>query len=66
MHHAKSLCGWLKDRYGVSWQIVPTALMQYLGGSGPAGARRAMRAMLQMVKLDIAGLKRAYDDKSAA
>jgi predicted 3-demethylubiquinone-9 3-methyltransferase (glyoxalase superfamily) len=63
MHHAKSLCGWLKDRYGVSWQIVPTALMQYLGGSDPAGARRAM---LQMVKLDIAGLKRAYDDKSAA
>jgi predicted 3-demethylubiquinone-9 3-methyltransferase (glyoxalase superfamily) len=66
MHHAKSLRGWLKDRYGVSWQIVPTALMQYLGGSDPAGARRAMRAMLQMVKLDIAGLKRAYDDKSAA
>src|SRR5450432_311747 len=45
-------CGWLKDRYGVSWQIVPTALVQYLGGSDPAGARRAIQAMMQMVKLD--------------
>src|SRR3982074_3052041 len=59
-------CGWLKDRYGVSWQIVPTALVQYLGGSDPAGARRAMQAMMQMVKLDIAALKKAYEGKSAA
>jgi predicted 3-demethylubiquinone-9 3-methyltransferase (glyoxalase superfamily) len=59
-------CGWLKDRYGVSWQIVPTALVQYLGGPDPAGARRAMQAMMGMVKLDIAGLKRAYEGKSAA
>jgi predicted 3-demethylubiquinone-9 3-methyltransferase (glyoxalase superfamily) len=59
-------CGWLKDRYGVSWQIVPTALVQYLGGSDPAGAQRAMQAMLGMVKLDIADLKRAYEGKSAA
>jgi predicted 3-demethylubiquinone-9 3-methyltransferase (glyoxalase superfamily) len=59
-------CGWLKDRYGVSWQIVPTALAQYLGGPDPAGAQRAMKAMLQMVKLDIAGLKKAYEGKSAA
>jgi predicted 3-demethylubiquinone-9 3-methyltransferase (glyoxalase superfamily) len=59
-------CGWLKDRYGVSWQIVPTALVQYLGGPDPAGAQRAMQAMLGMVKLDIAGLKRAYEGKSAA
>jgi predicted 3-demethylubiquinone-9 3-methyltransferase (glyoxalase superfamily) len=59
-------CGWLRDRYGVSWQIVPTALVQYLGGPDPAGAQRAMAAMLQMVKLDIAGLKRAYEGKSAA
>jgi predicted 3-demethylubiquinone-9 3-methyltransferase (glyoxalase superfamily) len=59
-------CGWLKDRYGVSWQIVPPALVQYLGGPDPAGARRAMQAMLGMVKLDIAGLKRAYEGKSAA
>jgi predicted 3-demethylubiquinone-9 3-methyltransferase (glyoxalase superfamily) len=59
-------CGWLKDRYGVSWQIVPTALVQYLGGPDPAGTQRAMQAMLGMVKLDIAGLKRAYEGKSAA
>ena len=59
-------CGWLKDRYGVFWQIVPTALLQYLGGPDKAGAQRAMAAMLQMVKLDIAGLKRAYEGKSAA
>ncbi len=59
-------CGWLKDRYGVSWQIVPAALVQYLGGPDRAGAQRAMEAMLGMVKLDIAGLKRAYEGKSAA
>jgi predicted 3-demethylubiquinone-9 3-methyltransferase (glyoxalase superfamily) len=59
-------CGWLRDRYGVSWQIVPTALVQYLGGPDRAGAQRAMQAMMQMVKLDIAGLKRAYEGKSAA
>lgn len=56
-------CGWLRDRYGVFWQIVPTALAQYLGGSDAAGAQRAMQAMLQMVKLDIAGLKRAYEGR---
>jgi predicted 3-demethylubiquinone-9 3-methyltransferase (glyoxalase superfamily) len=59
-------CGWLKDRYGVSWQIVPTALPKYLGGSDAAGAQRAMAAMLGMVKLDIEGLRRAYEGKSAA
>jgi predicted 3-demethylubiquinone-9 3-methyltransferase (glyoxalase superfamily) len=59
-------CGWLKDRYGVSWQIVPTALGKYLGGPDPAGAQRAMQAMLGMVKLDIAGLKKAYERKTAA
>ena len=59
-------CGWLKDRYGVSWQIVPAALMTYVSGSDAAGAQRAMQAMLGMVKLDIEGLKRAYEGKSAA
>jgi predicted 3-demethylubiquinone-9 3-methyltransferase (glyoxalase superfamily) len=59
-------CGWLKDRYGVSWQIVPAALPKYLGGADKAGAQRAMQAMLGMVKLDIEGLKRAYEGKSAA
>ncbi len=59
-------CGWLKDRYGVSWQIVPAALIKYLGGTDTAGAQRAMQAMMGMVKLDIEGLKRAYEGKSAA
>jgi predicted 3-demethylubiquinone-9 3-methyltransferase (glyoxalase superfamily) len=59
-------CGWLKDRFGVSWQIVPTALPKYLGGADKAGAQRAMQAMMGMVKLDIESLKRAYEGKSAA
>ena len=57
----ESRCGWLKDRYGVSWQIVPTALPKYLGGPDREGAVRAMQAMMQMIKLDIAGLKKAYE-----
>ena len=61
-----SKCGWLKDRFGVSWQIIPSALPKYLGGADSAGARRAMQAMLGMVKLDIAELKRAYEGKNAA
>jgi predicted 3-demethylubiquinone-9 3-methyltransferase (glyoxalase superfamily) len=59
-------CGWLKDRFGVSWQIVPSALVKYLGGPDRAGAQRAMQAMLKMNKLEIAGLKGAYEGKSAA
>jgi len=59
-------CGWLRDRFGVSWQIVPTALPRYLGGPDRAGAQRAMAAMLGMVKLDIEGLRRAYEGKPAA
>lgn len=59
-------CGWLKDRYGVSWQIVPSVLPELLGGPDRAGAERAMAAMLRMVKLDIAGLKKAYADRSPA
>jgi predicted 3-demethylubiquinone-9 3-methyltransferase (glyoxalase superfamily) len=58
-------CGWLKDRYGVSWQIVPHVLPEMLGDPDPAKAQRVMQAMLGMVKLDIAGLKRAYDGASA-
>jgi predicted 3-demethylubiquinone-9 3-methyltransferase (glyoxalase superfamily) len=54
-------CGWLKDRFGVSWQIVPTALAKYLGGADRAGAQRALQAMLAMGKLDIDGLKTAYE-----
>jgi predicted 3-demethylubiquinone-9 3-methyltransferase (glyoxalase superfamily) len=59
-------CGWLQDRFGVSWQIVPTALPKYLGGPDRAGAQRAMQAMLKMIKLDIEGLRRAYEGKSVA
>ena len=54
-------CGWLKDRYGLSWQIVPTGLPKYLGGEDRAGAQRAMQAMLGMIKFDIAALKKAYE-----
>ena len=53
-------CGWLKDRYGVSWQIVPTQLPKLLGDRDTAKARRVMQAMLQMDKLDIAGLEAAH------
>lgn len=59
-------CGWLKDRFGVSWQIVPAALGKYLGGPDAAGRQRAMQAMLGMVKFDIAALKQAYEGKPAA
>jgi predicted 3-demethylubiquinone-9 3-methyltransferase (glyoxalase superfamily) len=54
-------CGWLKDKYGVSWQIIPAALMELVGGSDPEGSARAMQAMLQMQKIDVAALRRAYD-----
>jgi predicted 3-demethylubiquinone-9 3-methyltransferase (glyoxalase superfamily) len=57
----ESQCGWLKDKFGVSWQIIPTRLGELLGGPDPAGAQRAMQAMLGMQKLDIAVLQRAYD-----
>jgi predicted 3-demethylubiquinone-9 3-methyltransferase (glyoxalase superfamily) len=53
-------CGWLKDRYGLSWQIVPSALPELMQTGDPARARRVMEAMLQMSKLDIAGLEKAY------
>src|SRR5574340_1175215 len=53
-------CGWLKDRYGLSWQIVPVALGEMMTDPDRDRARRVMEAMLQMKKLDIAGLQRAY------
>lgn len=52
-------CGWLRDRFGVSWQVVPTQLVELLGDPDPTRARRAMMAMLQMKKLDIDALKKA-------
>jgi len=55
----ESQCGWLKDKFGVSWQIVPAALGEILGDPDPERARRATEAMLKMSKLDIATLRRA-------
>ena len=54
-------CGWVKDRYGLSWQIVPGILPKYLADPDRAKAQRVMQAMLNMVKLDVAALQRAYD-----
>jgi predicted 3-demethylubiquinone-9 3-methyltransferase (glyoxalase superfamily) len=58
-------CGWLKDRYGVSWQIVPRQLMEYTSDPDPEKAGRTVQAMLQMKKLDIEALKRAHDGEPA-
>ena len=55
----ESMCGWLKDKYGLSWQIVPSVLNELLGDPDPEKAGRAMQAMLQMQKLDIATLQKA-------
>lgn len=55
----ESMCGWLKDKYGLSWQIVPQALMRLLGSPDRAAAGRAMQAMLQMRKIDVAALEKA-------
>ncbi len=54
-------CGWLKDKYDLSWQIVPKVLGEMLQDEDPAKANRVMQAMLQMVKLDIAALRQAYE-----
>jgi predicted 3-demethylubiquinone-9 3-methyltransferase (glyoxalase superfamily) len=56
-------CGWLKDKYGVSWQVVPTILVKLLNDRDPVKADRVMQAMLQMKKIDIAALKEAYGGK---
>jgi predicted 3-demethylubiquinone-9 3-methyltransferase (glyoxalase superfamily) len=57
----KSRCGWLKDKFGVSWQIIPTALGQMLQDKDPEKSKRVMQAMLKMDKIDIKTLKQAYD-----
>jgi predicted 3-demethylubiquinone-9 3-methyltransferase (glyoxalase superfamily) len=56
-------CGWLKDKSGLSWQIVPTILPEMLQDEDPERSQRVMKAMLQMKKLDIAGLERAYQQR---
>jgi len=57
----KERCGWLKDKYGLSWQIIPSALGQMLGDKDPEKSKRVMQAMLQMDKIDIQRLKQAYE-----
>ena len=59
----KSKCGWLKDKYGLSWQIIPTALGKMLNDPDPQKSQRVMKAMMQMTKIDIAGLKQAYEQR---
>lgn len=56
----ESQCGWLKDKFGVSWQVTSPEMMNYLGGSDPQGAQRATQAMLEMKKIDLATMKKAY------
>jgi len=57
-------CGWLKDRYGLSWQVVPVALLQMMTDADPKKPQRVMKAFMQMKKFDIATLQRAYDGNS--
>jgi predicted 3-demethylubiquinone-9 3-methyltransferase (glyoxalase superfamily) len=56
----ESQCGWLKDKFGLSWQIIPNALGELLNDPDPVKSQRVMQAMLQMGKIDIEGLRRAY------
>ena len=58
----KGPCGWLTDKFGVSWQIIPRALGELLGDPDPEKSRRVMEAMLRMSKIEVAELQRAYDD----
>lgn len=60
---AAQQCGWLKDRFGVSWQILPKGLTELIGDPGSEACRRAMRAMLRMKKLDLNELERAYHEE---
>ena len=59
----KIQCGWLKDKYGVSWQIVPTILGELMQSGDAARSQRVMQALLQMTKIDIEGLKKAYQQR---
>lgn len=59
----KQRCGWVTDKFGVSWQIIPTALGKMLSDPDPVKSKNAMNAMLQMDKIDIARLKQAYEQK---
>jgi predicted 3-demethylubiquinone-9 3-methyltransferase (glyoxalase superfamily) len=57
----KGRCGWLKDKFGLSWQVIPSVLGKLLHDKDPEKSKRVMQAMLQMNKIEIAGLKQAYD-----
>ena len=59
----ESQCSWLKDKFGVSWQVIPNALNKLIGGPDPEGSKRAVAAMLKMQKIDIQTLQDAYDGK---
>ncbi|HYM95087.1 MAG TPA: VOC family protein [Chitinophagaceae bacterium] len=59
----ESMCGWLKDKFGMSWQIVPSIVGKLMSDPDPARSQRVMQALLQMKKLDIATLQKAYDEK---
>lgn len=59
----ESQCGWLKDKYGLSWQIIPRELMQLMSDPDPAKAGRVMQCMMQMKKIDVAKLREAYEQK---
>ena len=60
----ESQCGWLKDKFGVSWQVTSPEMMNYLGGSNPDGAQRATQAMLKMKKIDLAVMKSSYESSN--
>ena len=61
----KDRCGWLQDKYGLSWQIIPTALGKLMGDPDPEKSSRVMKAMLQMDKIDVNKLKEAYENPAA-
>ncbi len=61
---AESQCGWLRDKYGLSWQVVPTVLIELMKDKDPEKSQRVMKAMLQMKKIDIPTLKRAYEGEA--
>lgn len=60
----ESMCGWLKDKYGLSWQIIPSALGGMISDPDPAKSQRAVQAMLQMQKIDIEGIRKAYNGEA--
>ena len=59
----ESQCGWLKDKFGISWQVTSPEMMKYLGGSDPKGSKRATEAMLTMTKIDLEKMRLAYEGK---